>query len=202
MRISPDRAPLPRVLAAAATLGVALLLVGVGTAGPGAERAAAAGTSCAYAGDPLRQLSIGALRYSVACLINEERASSGLARLTSRRRLYRAARHHNADMQINIHHMTHTSSNGDSMSTRIRRYGYMSGASRWSVGEIIGEGWGSNETPLQIMNAWLRSPGHDKVIHTARYRDFGVAARYGTAENPNASGAIFTVDFGRRNPAL
>jgi uncharacterized protein YkwD len=166
------------------------------------QKAGAASTQCLNATQPLGLLSRGILKSTEACLINEVRARSGLHVLTVRRRLFRPARHHNADMQNHIHHMSHNSSNGDSFSTRIKRYGYMSGANRWTVGEIIGEAWGPGATPLKILNGWLNSPPHNRIIHTAKFRDFGVAGRPGTAENPNANGALFTADFGYRSPSF
>ena len=201
MGISVDRVPLRRGLFAAAVLLALVMTLALRAASPGLERAAAA-TSCPYANASLEQLSLGAIKVSIVCQIREERAESGLSSLTSRRRLRRPGNRHNADMQLNLHYLTHSSSNGDSMTTRIRRYGYMSGANSWAVGEIIGQAWGLGATPRTIMNAWMRSSGHYHVIHTPRYRDFGVAVRRGTARDVNASGALVTVDFGRRSPSL
>jgi uncharacterized protein YkwD len=182
--------------AAAAIATVAMLLT---PARPGAAPGA-----CGSAGAerPLGSLSSYELRTAMICLINDYRASRGLHTLVQRRRLFRAARYHNADMQRHIHRLTHNSSNGESPTQRIRRFGYMSGANYWRVGEVIGERWGAGASARAVFNDWAGSRIHGPILRKARWRDFGVAGRHGTAENANANGALFTVDFGRRKPSL
>jgi uncharacterized protein YkwD len=131
-------------------------------------------------------------------MINAERWTQGMGTVARNRRLYRAARHHNWEMQYRIHHISHSSANGDRSPTRIRRFGYARGASRWYTGEIIAEGWGRGETPARLMLGWLKSPPHSRIIHTPYYQEFGVAAARGIAETPRAYGALVTVDFGAR----
>jgi uncharacterized protein YkwD len=200
--MSIARVSLPRVCFLSLALAGRFLWGGLSVIGAKNAHAAST-TNCLNARVPMIQLSGGALRAAVACLINEERAQSGLRPLTVRKRLYKPARRHNSDMQRHIHHMSHTGSNGSTPVSRIQRAGYMHGARRWEVGEIIGEAWGSDlPTPFTIMSGWLNSPPHNHIIHIGRFRDFGVAAKHGTAENPNASGGLYTVDFGYRSPSL
>jgi uncharacterized protein YkwD len=167
-------------------------------------RPAAAPGACASAGAdrPLGALSSYELRTAMICLINDYRSSRGLHTLVQRLRLFRAARYHNADMQRHIHHLAHNSSNGESSTQRIRRFGYTSGANYWRVGEVIGERWGNGATARAVLDDWTASRIHGPILRKARWRDFGVAGRHGTAENANAHGALFTVDFGRRKPSL
>ncbi|MDX6652707.1 MAG: hypothetical protein QOJ38_1488 [Solirubrobacterales bacterium] len=183
---------------AAAVLSLAALLAllaAMTVAGP--DRAGANG--CPGATAALGALSGDDLRSAVACLINQERRRSGLHQLKSSGRLFSAAKGHNADIQRKIHWLSHDSSNGDPMSTRLRKHGYMKGARSWAVGEVIGEAWGPAMTPRDILQGWLDSPPHNRVLHTARYREFGVAGKHGSADDPSADGALFTVDFGQRN---
>jgi uncharacterized protein YkwD len=154
-------------------------------------------TVCANADEKLGSLSIDQLRASVTCLVNADRRAHGLRALSSNAKLYRAAKYHNADMQQKLHELTHQSSNGESSTKRIRRFGYTKGYRRWAVGEILGEGWGST-TPAGVLDAWRQSPSHLRIIRTGKYRHFGVAAAQGTASNTSRPGGLFTVDFGFR----
>ncbi|MDX6632076.1 MAG: hypothetical protein QOG26_81, partial [Solirubrobacterales bacterium] len=118
------------VLSLAALLA---LLAAMTVAGP--DRAGASG-GCPGATAALGALSGDDLRSAVGCLINQERRRSGLHQLKSSGRLFSAAKGHNADIQRKIHWLSHDSSNGDPMSTRLRKHGYMKGARSWAVGEV------------------------------------------------------------------
>jgi uncharacterized protein YkwD len=45
----------------------------------------------------------------------------------------------------------------------------------------------------------MRSPGHRANMLDPSFRDIGVGVIWGTPENPDAKGGIYTADFGMRN---
>ena len=191
LTINQGRRPRSR----AALAGAAVLLAGLCAQLAGAPAAGAEG--CANADRPLGELNTDQLRSSVACLINADRRARGLRALRGSSKLYSPSRYHNRDMQENLHRLTHRSSNGQSATERIHRYGYTSGARRWGVGEILGEGWGT-ATPQAIMTGWIRSDAHRRIIRKASFRHFGIASRHGISSDASRPGALFTVDFGYR----
>jgi uncharacterized protein YkwD len=189
-----------RICAAAITAALLVALPAAGaSADSEAEYAARARAYelCPNINDRLGSLSRGRLRRSIACLLNQERRFTGLHRVRPDSRLIAPGRHHNWDMQQNLHALAHPSSNGDSFSTRISRFGYMNGARQWAVGEILADGYGTY-TPRSVMYGWMASAPHSRVLHDPRYRQIGIAVIHGTAANPAADGALFTVDFGMR----
>ena len=67
-------------------------------------------------------------------MLNVQRARRDLPRLRLNRKLSTAARRHSQAM-VSGRFFSHDSANGSSFLDRIRRTGYLSGASSWSVGE-------------------------------------------------------------------
>ena len=59
---------------------------------------------------------------------------------------------------------SHTSLSEASFVDRIRRSGYLSGASAWMVGENLAWPAGSRSTPGKTVRAWMRSAGHDRSM--------------------------------------
>lgn len=163
-----------------------------------------AAPACAGADVALHSLALDQINATIACLINQERASRGLPVLRIHSKLRNAASAHNTDMQQRLHSFTHAASNGDPFKKRIGRSGYMKRAKRWLVGEVLDQTPGPGHsgpnpaTPNDALVAWLQSPAHNRVLHVAKFRDFGVATARGTAEDPSIDGALITVDFGYR----
>ena len=132
------------------------------------------------------------LTVTTLCLINELRAAAGAPRLRLDPRLSRVARQHAEDMVRN-HYVSHTSPTGVTVSDRIARSGWMRGRKRWAVGETLAW-WTDPARPTTIVRAWLRSPGHRKVMLRRRYRVIGIGIATGTpARGP---GRTYTADFG------
>lgn len=81
--------------------------------------------------------------------------------------LEKAALGHSTDMKQN-NFFSHTSSNGNKAGTRIDAVGY-----NWQAyGENIGVGY---EAEADVINGWLKSPGHCKNIMNKSYTEMGVA---------------------------
>lgn len=102
--------------------------------------------------------------------------------------LARTAAAHSADM-ANRNYFSHYAPGGVSPFDRMRAAGYRYRA----AGENIAAGR-SLDTPEAVVRAWLKSPGHCKVIMNPKYRDLGV----GRVEGAGKWGVYFTQNFGRR----
>ena len=103
----------------------------------------------------------------VVALTNAERAKAGLGALTVSGKLTAAAAAHSAD-QASHNTMTHTGSNGSSMSQRISATGFA-----WrALGENVAMGYANANS---VMTGWMNSPGHRKNILTPGFTMIGVA---------------------------
>jgi uncharacterized protein YkwD len=135
-----------------------------------------------------------AARSTTLCLINAQRAAHGVRALRLDPRLSRAARRHSRDM-VAHGYFAHDSRNGTGFSARIASTGWMTGRSRWNVGENLAWGTGSLATPRSIVAAWMRSAGHRHNILQPRFRLIGIGIGAG-APGIGGSGATYTTDFG------
>jgi uncharacterized protein YkwD len=179
--------PRIRLLALAALAAGALAL---------APATAAAGSTCAGASANVREASKKKLVRSTLCLLNAERRKRGLRRVRLSRRLSRAARKHSRDM-VRRAYFSHTSLSGASFVDRIRRSGYLHGASRWMVGENLAWGSGDRSSPRLTVRAWMHSPGHKRNILTRRYVHIGIGIVPGAPANAGGlPAATYTTEFG------
>ncbi|HYN56008.1 MAG TPA: CAP domain-containing protein [Motilibacterales bacterium] len=99
-----------------------------------------------------------------------------------------SAEAHSADM-ANANYFSHYTQSGQSPFQRIRAAGY----SYRAAGENIAAGR-SLASPDAVVMAWLRSPGHCKVIMNGKYKELGV----GGVEGPGEYGIYWTQNFGVR----
>ncbi|MGD6782040.1 MULTISPECIES: SafA/ExsA family spore coat assembly protein [Bacillaceae] len=102
----------------------------------------------------------------VAKLVNQERAKHGLKPLKLNWELSRVARYKSQDM-IDKKYFSHTSPTYGSPFDMIRNFGI----SYRSAGENIAAG---QQTPQEVMNAWMNSEGHRKNILSSQYTEIGV----------------------------
>ncbi len=102
----------------------------------------------------------------VAKLVNQERAKYGLKPLKLNWELSRVARYKSQDM-IDKRYFSHTSPTYGSPFDMIRNFGI----SYRSAGENIAAG---QQTPQEVMNAWMNSDGHRKNILSSQYTEIGV----------------------------
>ncbi|GAA2633335.1 CAP domain-containing protein [Streptomyces vastus] len=113
-------------------------------------------------------------------LVNAERDKAGCAPLVENAKLTKAAQGHSQDM-ADHKNMSHTGSDGSSMSDRLARVGY----SFRSAGENVAAGYG---TPESVMAGWMSSSGHKANILNCGFKELGV----GLAQPGN----YWTQDFG------
>ena len=118
-------------------------------------------------------------------LTNEHRRAAGCGNLTWNPALAQAAQGHATDMAAN-NYFSHTSRNGASFATRIRRAGY-----RYRmVAENLAAG---QQSPEEVVATWMASPGHRANILNCRLRQVGI----GFAEHGSSSyGSYWVQDFG------
>ncbi|MBO2452254.1 hypothetical protein J4573_34550 [Actinomadura barringtoniae] len=117
----------------------------------------------------------------VADLTNQERAKAGCKPLKIDQRLVKAARAHSVDMALHDY-FDHTSLNGDSPWKRMEDAGYPSPGA-----ENIAKGYA---TAADVVDGWMKSPGHRANILNCELRAIGVGMRSG------AGGPWWTQDFG------
>jgi uncharacterized protein YkwD len=118
----------------------------------------------------------------VLSLVNVERAKAGCKPLAYNAKLRTAAYKHSADMAAK-NYFSHDSQDGTSFATRISNEGY-----RWGgAAENIAKG---QQTPADVMKAWMNSSGHRANILNCGLKDLGVGLAY-QGKTP-----IWTQDFG------
>lgn len=157
--------------------------------------AAGAAASCAHSTELPANLSAQQLRETTLCVLNQERADGGLRPLRLDTRLGRAAAGHSRDM-VAHRYFAHDSRSGARFSARIARTGWMTGRGRWTVGENLAWGSGSESTPRAIVSAWMRSAPHRANILKPQFRLIGIGIKLGVPVGPAARGATYTTDFG------
>lgn len=86
--------------------------------------------------------------------------------------LEKAARGHSWDMSNN-NYFSHTSKDGRSMEDRIVFAGYIfKGFKSFAIGENIAFG---QTSITEVMNGWIKSPGHCKNLLNPQFKEVGVA---------------------------
>jgi uncharacterized protein YkwD len=145
----------------------------------------------ACAGEQSQPGSVSAATYTraVECLVNQQRAASGLGGLGHDRRLARAARRYSAAM-VRQRFFDHVSPQGSTLSQRARAAGW----SGRTLGETLGWGSGTLATPAAIVQGWMNSPPH-RAILLGRFRKVGLGVASGSPVGM-AGAATVTADFG------
>jgi len=180
-----------RSLAAVAALAVPLAVASPASA----VTAKAAQTACPAAAAAPAPGNVTQLERTTLCLVNVERSQRGLRPLRSNGRLATAAGGHSRDM-VRRDFFSHAAPGGSTMSHRIKRAGYLSGARSYTVAENIAWGTGSLGTPLQIVRSWMKSAGHRANVLNGAFREIGVGVVLGAPGQDG--GATYTTNFGAR----
>lgn len=122
------------------------------------------------------------LQNEINHLINVQRAAYGCAALTADARLTEAAREHSAWM-AGTGEFSHTGHGGSNFVARANAAGY----AKPSAENIA---WGYR-TAAQVVDGWMKSPGHRTNILNCESRTVGVGAVYATSGTP-----YYTQNFG------
>jgi uncharacterized protein YkwD len=179
-------------------LCLALVLVALSVAGALAHPPPAAAAACAHANAVRAQASRAEVGRAIVCEINAERRSHGLSRLTVNSQLSAAARRHSLDM-VQRRYFSHIEPSGVGLVQRIDAAGYLTSVHRWLVGETLAWGWGAGASPIRIVQAWMHSPEHRRVVLRSSYREVGLGVAWGGPRPRSAPEATFTADFGVTN---
>jgi uncharacterized protein YkwD len=149
--------------------------------------AAASTTACTGASAIPTSANLVALRSTITCLVNAERAKRGLPILRTSGLLRDAAIRHSADM-VRRGYFSHVTPTGISVRGRLSRAGIRA----TSVGENIGWGMGYENTAAVIVSGWMHSASHRANILSRRYTHTGVGIVLGA---PGHAGARETATF-------
>ena len=172
----------------------AALLAGICVVGASGASALVGSASCPGSNATPATASLSALAQTTACLINAERASAGLSTLTSSSQL-RSVAERQDNFSIASGKLTHIG-DGDIVQ-RVKATGFLGRFKKFSVGEILASASGSIASPAVIVNAWMSSASHKRVVLFPRFERLGVAAVAGTPTAPgDTSGATFAAVFG------
>ena len=96
---------------------------------------------------------------AVLVLLNAERTKRGLAPLRRNAMLDEAAAWQSRDMVLH-RYFNHRRPGGPGLVERIRRTGYLRGASGWTVGENIAWAEAQLASPAHLVADWMASRGH------------------------------------------
>jgi uncharacterized protein YkwD len=127
---------------------------------------------------------------AVECLVNQQRASAGLAALSHDRHLARAARRYSSSM-VREGFFDHVSPSGSTLGSRARAAGF----DGETLGETIGWGAGTLSTPTAIVQGWMDSPPHREILLGGEFSKIGLGVASGSPDGLGGAATV-TADFG------
>jgi uncharacterized protein YkwD len=189
----------PRSRAAAAwrcasILALALVLPGTSSAARPKLEAPCANAQLQPTGGDLVQINTATL-----CIVNQVRTAYRLHRLRFSSPLQSVAVGQARDMVIGDY-FGDESLSGRTPLQRILATAYPGRAWRLSTAQNIGWATGPLATPAEMVEAWMHSPPHRKIMLTPSYQDIGVgvAPAAPSSLSQGLTGATYTIEFGRR----
>jgi uncharacterized protein YkwD len=152
-------------------------------------------SSCGQVGLPAQSLGLERTRALTLCLLNEERAREGLAPLRYEARLELASQRHSEDM-VRRRFFAHDTPEGLDPQARILSAGYP--ANNAYTGENLAWGERVESSPIEIMDAWMHSPGHRANILRPAFTEVGVGVVLGGGPKRGLAevSATYTTNFG------
>jgi len=165
--------------------------------------AAASSSPAAAATSPCKHtrsagLSTTQAAHALGCLVDLQRARSGLRPLRTNPALRAAAIAHSQDMAAHDV-FGHTGTDGSTMPTRVRRTGYLRDAHAWWLGETLVWGSGGDATPAALFASLMASPPHRAILLAGRFSQFGIGLVHGGPTSDDADAVTVTIDVGRRS---
>ncbi|GAA2472681.1 CAP domain-containing protein [Winogradskya humida] len=146
--------------------------------------AAFIGLALAAAPAEAAPVSTSTLQTQIVKLSNTQRVKAGCKALKVNANLLRAARGHSKFMATSGS-FSHTGARNSTFITRAKNAGYTAARS-----ENIAYGYRS---AAEVVNAWMKSPGHRANLLDCGARTFAVGVIYASNGNP-----YYTQDFGSR----
>jgi uncharacterized protein YkwD len=149
---------------------------------------------------PIRAETDSPVAGGVLALLNQERAKHHLKPLQRNRMLDEAATWQSRDMVLH-RYFKHQRHGGPGLVRRIRRSGYLRGATSWTIGENIAWAEAELASPAHLVGDWMASRGHRANILDRSFRNVGIGLVPG---EPRGNGTLpaltITTDFGVRSP--
>jgi uncharacterized protein YkwD len=178
------------LLIAAVTIACAL------SAAPTADAARAAYRCNGSLETPQSASELTTAADAVICLVNAERQARGIDTLRRDADLTRAARDHSSDM-AQRKFFAHTSPEGAGLSDRLQTAGYGRPGDGWRAGEDLGWGTGDRSSPNALVDAWLNSAHHKRILLSTAYKEIGVGVAGGApmATSSGLPGATYAMDL-------
>jgi uncharacterized protein YkwD len=176
----------------------AFAAVGVMTGSAQARPAGMASITDACPGSdaPVAQSTPGELRKSARCLITAIRTERGLPKLTRSKSLELAAKRHVRRM-IDTDCLAHKCPNEVDLERRLRRAGYLDGATTFRYAESTGCG----TSAASMVSSWMSSPFDRASILDSGFEDLGVFASDDASRQLCGNGyGTFAAVFGSRSP--
>jgi uncharacterized protein YkwD len=178
---------------------VAALLMSAGASGASTKPAGRAPRPCV--GANLLPTSANAATVSAAtlCLIDKVRAAHHLRLLRLNRELQAVAAAQTTSM-VRQNYFADNPPAGQTLAARIAASRYLAHAARFFTAQNIGWGTVQYASPARMLEAWMTSAPHRRVILTGAFRDagVGVAPSVPSIVGDGRGGATFTVEFGMR----
>lgn len=140
-----------------------------------------------------------ALEREVLHEVNRVRAARSLHPLRAAAGLHAAATAHSRSM-LRVGFFDHTSPDGTTFDTRLRRHYSDRGWQVWSVGETLLATSEQLDARL-IVAEWIKSRSHREIILSSTWRDVGIGAHYAASAPREFRGVpttVVTADFGVR----
>jgi len=185
-------------LSVSAALVVALLM-SAGASGASTKPAGRASETCV--GANLLPTSANAATVSAAtlCLIDRVRAAHHLRPLRPNRELQAVAAAEAYSM-VRENYFADNPPTGQTLAARIAASRYLAHSARYFTAQNIGWGTWQYASPARMLEAWMISPPHRRVILTGAFRDagVGVAPYVPSVVGGGLGGATWTVEFGAR----
>ena len=143
--------------------------------------------------------SVPTAKAATLCLLNNERATRGLAPLSTHAELESAAQNFSQAM-VQQRFFGHVSPGGQTITDRLADY--TGAALTHTIGENLAWGEGALATPATIVRGWMGSAGHRDNILNGHFTEVGVGIAGGTPSGGlPALSATYTTEFGARTLA-
>ena len=159
--------------------------------------ALAAAAACPQADDVAGALAPPDQQATLLCAVNAERSAHALPALRASQQLSLAAQAHGDDMVARAF-FDHVAPGGITLSDRVRATGYLTGATRWQLGETIASAQDPLDTAAGFMADWMASPPHREIILDGAFRAVGIGVAEGLTDGSGGAGATVVLDFGAR----
>lgn len=131
--------------------------------------------------------SVSTVAQQVAGLVNQRRREHGCSAVDLSLELSNAAKRHSSDMASN-NFFSHIGSDGSTFGERAKAARYL----HWPSGEVLAAGYND---PSAVVNGWMKSDGHRKIILTCANNDIGVSLQVNPASQYHN---YWTAVFGQR----